>query len=192
MATPRGIPAAAALLLTLLPGVRAQQLPRKAPDYAINLVDGKTLPLSQYQGHPVVMAFILTYCSHCQKTIGLLTADQKEFGPRGLQVLASAIESNAQAAVPAFLRNFQPPFPVGYNTGDSALAFMQHPVVKVPMMPLVAFIDRGGNIRAQYEGDDPFFGDQIEQNLRRQIEALLKAGGPAKKSTAAPQKTGVQ
>jgi hypothetical protein len=50
------------------------------------------------------------------------------------------------------------------------------------MMPLVSFIDRQGNIRAQYEGDDPFFGDQIEQNLRRQIEELLQPGPPAKKS----------
>jgi peroxiredoxin len=183
---------AAALLPLFLPAVRAAGPPRKAPDYTINLTGGKTLQLSQYKGHVVVMAFILTYCSHCQKTIGLLSKDQKEFGPRGLQVLASAIESGAQLSVPVFLQNFQPPFPVGYNTGDSAVAFMQHPAGKVPMMPLMAFIDRAGNIRAQYEGDDPFFGDQIEQNLHQQIEALLKEGAPAKKSTAPLKKTGSQ
>jgi hypothetical protein len=32
-------------------------------------------------------------------------------------------------------------------------------------------------IRAQFEGDDEkFFGEQHEQNLRMQIEALLKVG----------------
>jgi len=187
MATLRSISAGAVLLLALLPAAGAAEPPRKAPDYTINLLDGKTLQLSQYKGHAVVMAFILTTCSHCQKTVGLLSKDQQEFGPRGLQVLASVIERGGQNALPLFLRNFKPPFPIGYNEGDTALTFMQHPASKVPFMPLVAFIDRAGNIRAQYEGDDPFFGDQIEQNLRREIEALLPPGAPAKKSTAAPK-----
>jgi thiol-disulfide isomerase/thioredoxin len=183
MSTSRWIPAAAALLAQLAPMAPAADLPRKAPDYTINLLGGKTLPLSQYKGHPIVLAFILTYCSHCQATVGVLSKLQNEYAPRGLQVLASAIETNAQAAVPGFLRNFSPPFPVGYNTGDSALAFMQHPVVKIPMMPLLAFIDKQGEIRVQYEGDDPFFNELMEQNLRKEIEALLK-GPPAKKGVA--------
>jgi hypothetical protein len=65
------------------------------------------------------------------------------------------------------------------------------------MMPLMAFLDRQGDIRAQYEGDDPFFGDQLEENLRRQIEALLAMGAPARKSvpaksTAAPRRSTAQ
>ena len=165
---------AAALVGAFLPAARAAELPRKATEYTITLSDGKSLLLSQYKGHPVVLAFILTYCSHCQRAVGFLSKDQTEYGPRGLQVVASAIEVGAQAAVPSFLKNFQPSFPVGYSAGEAAIAFMQHPIVKVPMMPMVAFIDRQGIVRAQYEGDDPFFGDQIEQNLRNQIEALLK------------------
>ena len=173
MVTSRWISATAALLSVLLPAAPAADLPRKAPDYTINLAGGKTLPLSQYKGHPVVLAFILTYCSHCQKTVGVLSTYQNEYGPRGLQVIASAIEPNASMAVPNFVKNFKPPFPVGYNDGESALSFMQHPMAKVPMMPLVTFIDRQGMIRAQYEGDDPFFGDQMEQNIRKQIEGLF-------------------
>ena len=183
MAISRWIPAAAALLSVLLPAAPAADLPRKAPDYTINLAGGKTLPLSQYKGHPVVLAFILTYCSHCQATVGVLSKLQNEYAPRGLEVLASAIEPDAQAALPNFVRNFSPPFPVGYNTGASALEFLQHPVAKIPMMPLLAFIDKQGDIRAQYEGDDPFFNEQVERNLRKEIEALLKDGPPVKKKT---------
>jgi len=105
-----------------------------------------------------------------------------------LQVLACAIENGAQLAVPAFIKNFNPPFPVGYNDGSTAISFMQHPVVKVPIMPMLAFIDREGMIRAQFEADDEkFFGDGQEQNLRAQIEALLKVG-MAKKAAVAPKK----
>jgi peroxiredoxin len=160
---------------------------RPAPEYTINRNGAAPITLSQYKGKPVVLAFILTYCSHCQRTIGFLIKDQNEYGPRGLQVLACAIENASSLAVPAFIKNFNPPFPVGFSDGSTALAFMQHPAVKIPIMPMLAFIDRQGIIRAQYEGDDEkFFGDQHEQNLRTQIEALLKA--PAGKKTEAPRK----
>jgi hypothetical protein len=42
------------------------------------------------------------------------------------------------------------------------------------LMPQIAFIDRHGTIRAQYTGDDKFFGDDIKANLTQQIESLLK------------------
>jgi thiol-disulfide isomerase/thioredoxin len=176
MATSRWVPSTVLLFSVLLP---AAQLPRKAPDYIINLPGGKTLPLSQYKGHPVVMAFILTTCPHCQMTVGVLAKLQNEYGPRGLQVLASAVEPNAEAALPLFIKNFHPPFPVGYNAGPSAGEFIQ-PTGKLPMMPLLAFIDRQGNIRAQHEGEEPFFAD-LEKNLRLEIEALLKSSVPAQK-----------
>jgi thiol-disulfide isomerase/thioredoxin len=175
----RWIPATALVLAMVLPPAPAADLPRKAPDFAINLADGKTLAISQYKGHPVVLAFILTYCSHCQMTVGVLSKLQKEYGPRGLQVLASAVEQNAQIAVPNFIRNFAPPFPVGYNTGASADAFL-HPTGKLPLMPLLGLIDKQGFLRAQHEGEEPFFND-LEQNLRREIEGLLQAGAPPKK-----------
>jgi hypothetical protein len=56
-------------------------------------------------------------------------------------------------------------------------------------MPILAFIDRQGIIRAQYEGDDKFFSeDQQPKNLTDKIEELLKEGtAGAKKSV--PRKT---
>jgi peroxiredoxin len=162
----------------------AADLPRKAPELSINLTDGKKVLLSDYKGKVVAMCFILTTCSHCQRTIGYLVKDQQEYGPRGFQVLASAIQGGAEKEVPGFIKAFNTPFPVGFNNGQLAIDFMQHPPMLVPHMPLLAFIDRQGMIRAQYEGDDNnFFGDLHEQNLRKQIEALLNEGAAAKPAT---------
>ena len=175
----RCLAAAAALLSAFLPAAPAQVIPRKAPDYAINLVGGKSLSLSQYKGKSVVMVFFLTYCPHCQKAIGILSKAQAEYGARGLQVVASAVDEGGRVALPGFLRNFSPAFPTGYSTGASAIAFMQHPADKVPYMPLLAFIDRQGMVRAQLEGPDlERFGDKEEQELRKQIEALLNVTTP--------------
>ncbi len=143
--------------------------------------------LSSYRGKPVILTFILTYCSHCQHTTEVLGKLQREYGPRGLQVLSSAIEDMAAMALPDFLKRFQPPFPVGYNSRDQVLEYLQHPAMFKLMMPQVVFIDRQGVVRTQLGGDDPFFGGDQEKNFREKIEGLLKPGGPAvsqKKRTA--------
>jgi len=178
-------PLALALLSLAAVVVHAANLPRQAQELTVSLDGGKKVLLSQYKGKVVAVCFILTGCSHCQKTIGFLTKAQKDLGPRGFQVLASAIEPDSAAHVAAFIKQFDTPFPVGFNDGSIAVNWMQHPTMLIPHMPLLAFVDKQGNVRAQFEGDDEkFFNDQQEQNLRTQIEALLKEGAPAKKSTA--------
>jgi peroxiredoxin len=159
----------------------AAEVPRQSPEYAINLLGGKQVSLSQYRGKVVALAFILTYCPHCQKTVGYLSALQNEYGPRGFQVLASAIEDMAAMALPDFIKRFQPPFPVGFNERNGVLEYLQHPAMFRLMMPQLVFIDRTGTIRAQYSGDDKFFGDDQEKNLREQVETLVKEGQSAQK-----------
>jgi hypothetical protein len=139
----------------------------------------------------VALIFILTYCAHCQKAIETLIPLQKQYGPRGFQVLASAIEDMAAAALPEFLKRYNPPFPVGFNDRNAVLDYLQIPIMNRLMMPQIAFIDRQGTIRAQYTGDDKFFGDDVKANLTRQIETLLKETGPppaAKKASKAKKK----
>jgi thiol-disulfide isomerase/thioredoxin len=167
----------------------AQQVPRTAADLTINLNGGKKIRLADYKGKGVVVGFILTTCSHCQATTGLLTRLQTEYGPKGLQVLESAIDQGAEAFVPGFIRNFQPNFPVGYNDMAAATAFMQHPPMKTMYMPGLVFVDRQGTVVSQYIGNDPDMAEGLqEKTIRTQIERTLKGGAPAvpaKKSGAA-------
>src|SRR5260370_1195603 len=138
--------AALTLLTTAMPA--APILPRPSPDFANNLVQGKQIRISQYKGKTVVVAFILTYCSHCQKVVGVLSKMQSDYGARGLQVLASATEDMAAAALPGFLRQYAPTFPVGVNTTTEFIAYMQHP----PMLQLnsVVVLTPTGNVGAYW------------------------------------------
>jgi thiol-disulfide isomerase/thioredoxin len=177
----------AALTLLAMAGAdaRAAQLPRPSPDFAINLGRGKQARISQYKGKTVVVAFILTYCSHCQMTIGVLSKMQKEYGPRGLQVLASATEDMAAAALPGFLRQFDPPFPVGVNTTAEFTAYIQHPAMLQLYMPALVFIDKDGIIQAQYEGRDPILEEtNVEKGIRAKVEEMLKTPAPTPKKAA--------
>ena len=165
------------------PAMVAANIPRKSPDFAISLNNGTQVKLNQYQGKVVALVFVLTSCPHCQKAVQYLIRDQNEFGPRGFQALASVVEDMAQINLPEFVRQFKPGFPVGYNQLRPVLDFMQHPPMVGPRMPLIAFLDRRGVIRAQYEGHEAFFeDDQMERNIREKIlELLNEAAPPAKK-----------
>ena len=179
------VTAALALLTMALPFARAAELPRPSPDFAINLGQGKQVRISQYKGKTVVVAFILTYCSHCQKAIGALSKVQRDYGPRGLQVIASATEDMAAAALPGFLRQFDPPFPVGVNTTAEFIAYMQHPVMLQLYMPGLVFIDKNGMIVAQYEGRDAFLEEtSVEKNIRAKVEQMLTPPASAPKKAA--------
>jgi peroxiredoxin len=178
--------AALTLLPMTIPSSRAALLPRPSPDFAINMGQGKQIRISQYKGKTVVVAFILTYCSHCQKAIGVLSKMQTEYGARGLQVLASATEDMAAAALPGFLRQFAPPFPVGLNTTAEFIAYMQHPTMLQLYMPGVVFIDKDGMIRAQYEGRDAFLEEtNVEKNIRAKVEEMLTPPAAAPKKNIA-------
>jgi thiol-disulfide isomerase/thioredoxin len=182
--------AALTLLTMASASARAAQLPRPSPDFAINLGQGKQARISQYKGKTVVVAFILTYCSHCQKVIGVLSKMQKEYGPRGLQVLASATEDMAATALPGFLRQFDPPFPVGINTTTEFVAYLQHPTMLQLYMPGLVFIDKAGLIQAQYEGRDAFLEETgVEKNIRAKVEEMLTPAAAAPKKAAAKKGT---
>ena len=95
------------------------------------------------------------------------------------------------AAVPMFIRNFSPPFPVGYNTHDSAGAFIQ-PTGKLPQMPMLAFIDRQGVIRAQAEGEEPFFNDLEAEPAQRDRRAVPgRRSGEEERGAVGRQRAGV-
>ena len=156
--------------------VAAQTVPRKSLELQMQIPGGKTVELSQYKGKPVVLAFILTTCSHCQHTTGLLVKMQNEFGPKGLQVLECAVNPNADSLIPAFVQEYKTNFPVGYNFDqDYVLSqFLEHPMNKVPSMPMIVFIDRKGMIRAQHLGSDDFISSpNQEQNIRSEIQKLV-------------------
>jgi peroxiredoxin len=163
----------------------AADLPRQAPDLTIQLAKDKAIKLSQYRGKTVVLAFFLTYCSHCQATMRSLIKLQTELEAKGLQVVACAIEETAATAVPGFVTQFSPNFPVGYGSNADAVRFLQHPLHLSFIMPALAFIDKTGIIRAQYEGRDEMLKEPTQENTLR--EKMLEVMNlPA---VAAPKKS---
>src|SRR5215831_5310210 len=91
------------LLLAASVAVQAADMPRKAPELALHMADGKDVQLSQFKGKIVALAFISTTCPHCQNYTQTLSAIQKDYAPKGVQILAAAFNDGAQGLLPAFV-----------------------------------------------------------------------------------------
>ena len=158
--------------------------PRPSPEFKIRLTPSGDFSPTQYNGKVVVLACILTTCPHCQAAVGMLSGLQREYGPRGLQVLAVAFNSMANMLVPDFIKQFHPNFPVGWAEQLDVNNYLNHSTITPLYSPSFIFIDRKGMIRYQRLGDDPLMLNDQEKNTRAAIEELLKE--PVAKKTAAP------
>jgi peroxiredoxin len=166
--------AAIAGFLTLaFPGEGMPKLPRKAPELKIVDPSGKHTLLSGYRGKVVVVEFLLTTCPHCQHTAEMITKLYQDLGSRGFQPLGVAFNQGAAALVPAFVKEFAVPFPVGSASIQDVADYVGASYNDRLMAPQIVVIDRKGMIRAQTppEGDPNL---QDETKLRALIESLLK------------------
>ncbi len=180
-------------LLALTLGIGAAfavDVPRKSPELAFTLPDGKQALLSQYRGKVVALEFLLTTCPHCQRASSVLEKLYKEFGPRGVQVLGVAINQPPTGTTPgqqaaSYVKTLALSYPVGFTAHEMAADYLQNPIMARMLMPQLVLIDRKGMIQAQYAGDNPFFEEAKEEaNMREAIEKILKEGTAAKKPAA--------
>jgi peroxiredoxin len=152
----------------------AGTLPRKAPaDFRIHRKDGTDLPLRGFRGKVVLVACIHTACKHCVAYVQTLNAVQREYGPRGVQVLGVAFDDHAREQLPAFLRQNQTAFPLGWAEPAAVNSLVDPPVAGTyRLVPEIVLVDRRGNIQMQFEGESNFFQDP-ERNTRWALEQML-------------------
>jgi peroxiredoxin len=175
---------ALALVLFSQVATGPEQVGRRSPELALALGGGRQVLFSQFSGKVAALAFIHTTCPHCQAAIKVLARMQTEFRAQGFQALALAMDDNAALLVPDFVRDNRIDFPVGAGTHQDLFAYMDSPPRPI-MLPQLFFIDRKGIIRAYYAGNDSFFlPENVEANMRAEIEKLLKQPGGVAHSPA--------
>ncbi len=165
-----------------LASLQAGEIPRKAPELAVQLVTGEQVLLSQFRGKVVMIDFVHTTCPHCQNASTIVERLYKEYGPRGFQPLGVAFNDNASVLVPDFVKMLGLSYPVGVATRDTVLEYLQHSYAEPLYVPQMVFVDRAGTIRAQHGGlNDEFLRGDLEKHLRDQIEPLLKEPAPSQR-----------
>jgi peroxiredoxin len=149
---------------------------RKAPELSFNIPSKGPQLLSQYRGKVVALSFIFTTCPHCQAESKVLTKFQQEYGARGLQVLAVAVNPNADLLVENFHKEYQVGFPVGWVPQEQMVSFMGFSSARF-VVPQLVLIDRKGTIHYQTPALEDENWDKLmkEETIREHIEELLAA-----------------
>jgi len=135
--------------------------------------DGSTKPLSSWKGKIVVLAMLNTGCSHCQHFAQELNTFQKEYGPKGVQVLGVVFDKDAKAELANFKSKYAQGFPVGYSDNDTVTKWLEQSPEQGFFVPVVVFIDRQGRLVSRHLGDDNLFQDP-DGNIRRKLDQMLK------------------
>ena len=148
-------------------GVRRAQaaeslLNRKAPVFARRDLNGHTVDLARLRGKVVLLNFWATWCAPCQTEMPVFSAWQKEYGPRGLQVVGISMD-DSEAPVRKAVARLKLDYPVAM--GDVKLGERYGGVLG---LPLTYIIDREGVVRARFQGTSDL--KLIEKEIRQQLK----------------------
>jgi peroxiredoxin len=165
-----------ALLLSVTP-LTAGKVPRPAASLEGKTLDGKTVSLSGLKGKVVAVLFFSTDCPHCQNTTRILNPIYDEWKARGLEIMGMAVNPTATDNLKSFAMRFEAKFPLALSVTSECNRFAEESVMRRFSVPYLFLVDRQGRVRAEHPGADREFWINQEENLRTEIDALLKEPG---------------
>lgn len=110
-----------------------------APNWTEATASGTKLSLDSLRGHPVYLNFFATWCDPCNEEAPYINDLQKEFGPRGLQIVG-VDELESQKKAQQFIDKYHLVYPAVVDDGKLQTQY------SVNGLPVHVFIDRSGVI----------------------------------------------
>jgi peroxiredoxin len=134
---------------------------KKAPEFSRTDFNGAKINLAGFRGKVVLLDFWATWCASCQVEMPTFVQWQRDYGPRGLQVIGISMDDDPTAArrLAAKLRLNYP-----VAMGDEKLGQIYGGVLG---LPLTYLIDRHGIVRARFQGETDL------KTIEKQLKALL-------------------
>lgn len=106
------------LVFALFTGFSSNDGPRKAPDFKLKNIEGKTVELSKLKGKTVVLNFWATWCGPCRAEIPGFIQVYDKYKSRGLEIVGISLDEGGWGDVKPFVKKYAIPYPVvlGNNT----------------------------------------------------------------------------
>ena len=136
----------------------------KAPDFALQDYNGKTVELADFMGRPLVINSWAAWCPFCRKELVDFAAAQKEFGNDVVIIAIDRAESRETA------KKYTDELGVTNNLIfllDPSDSFYQS--IGGFSMPETIFVDRNGNIAERKRG--PMEINEIRQKIQKLLSS---------------------
>lgn len=136
----------ATLLIAALPGFAGSDDPEPAPRFHAKTLGGENYTNDSIKGKVVLLEFWTTWCPYCKEEEALVDAVDREFGAKGVLVLAVDV-GESKKKVKQYLQEHPRSCRI-VMTEDTNLAAMY----QANSYPIYVVIDRDGNIAAEQRG----------------------------------------
>jgi peroxiredoxin len=133
-----------------------------APDFALKDLSGKTLRLSSYRQHVILLEFWATWCPPCKASIPELNSLQERYKARGFTVIAVSLD-NGDVDLAEFVRSNAITYPVVLGSEEVSQRY------NVNSVPVSFLIDKEGRIIHTYMG----FTDTMKDEIASQLEKII-------------------
>jgi len=162
-------PAAIMILAILLTMPAASfALPKKgqpAPPLQVVTTAGQKLSMANYKGYVLVLEFFATYCGGCKESIPHLLNLNKQYGKKGLQILALDI---GQGDTPEDVKEF-----VARNKINYPVAMADESIIYdgygIRMIPSIFIINKKGILVEKFDG----FTDETRKIMETTVKKLI-------------------
>ncbi len=131
----------------------------------LELVGGKKVHGSDFRSHPLLINFWAAWCGPCLHEMPSLVAVQKEYGPRGFEVLAIDMDDNPSEGSKQLKQKIGETQLQIFRGTDSPVQSL----FDISGVPFTVLVDKGGTIRFAEAGE----ADWMSQEMRQKIEAIL-------------------
>ncbi len=138
-----------------------QEKKELAPDFTLELMDGKKFNLNDYKGKPILINFFASWCLPCREEMPALEKIAHEYKPKGVIFLGIAVD-DTEKKMKEFIARYGVTFPVGL---DKTAAIQKS--FGIYGIPTTYFIDKQGVINYSHSGS------VTEELLQHELDKLL-------------------
>jgi cytochrome c biogenesis protein CcmG/thiol:disulfide interchange protein DsbE len=147
------------LLIVNLPSTHHLSHPYPAPEFELPDLNGNPVHLSSFRGKAVVLNFWASWCAPCRREMPWFVDFQKEYGPRGLQIIGVSLDDGGRNAIVSLVRKMGVDYIV--LLGDSHVSSLYG---GVEILPTTYYIAPDGSVRAFVNG--VISKTEIERNIK--------------------------
>jgi thiol-disulfide isomerase/thioredoxin len=159
-----------------VPSIRGEP----APAFELLNLEGKKVRLADLKGKVVLVNFWATWCGPCLLEIPWFIEFEKQYGPRGFEIVGISMDEEGPSVVKPFVKNHEMNYTIVMGTDQTPAQFGG-----LPGYPVSFVIDRAGNYYSKHLGlvakED--IEDEIQILLRGSSQGLGDAKPAASSST---------